>query len=251
MIKQPICSVVIPVYNGESYIEDCIRSVQLQTMRELEIIVVDDASTDGTPVLVANICQQDNRVRLIRNEYNQGVAEARNQGVGQAQADWVAFLDCDDAWLPEKLEKQFTFQQNSDARMLYTGATCMDSAGRDIGRSFRPPVRVSSEDLLIGNEIVCSTVLVEKALLAAHPMTQSCLHEDFICWLQILRDIGEAYGLPEALIRYRFAAHSKSRNKWKSAIMTWKSYAYLGIPFLRRCRYFVLYALHGIKRYFV
>ena len=250
-MERPVCSVVIPVYNGERYIGECLRSVLSQTCGELEVLVIDDGSTDGTRACVSAFCETDSRVRLIGNEQNLGVAETRNRGVRLARADWVAFLDCDDAWLPDKLKKQFSLQRSSGARLLYTGAACMDSEGRSLGRSFTPPERVSYQDLLCGNEIVCSTVLAEKALLAAHPMTQSQLHEDYICWLRILKEIGEACGLPEDLIRYRFAENSKSRNKWKSAQMTWQSYAYLGIPFPQRCLCFLRYAAHGLKRYFL
>lgn len=250
-MESPVCSVVIPAYNGERYIGECLRSVRAQTLKEIEVLVIDDGSTDGTRECVTAVCEADSRVRLICNEENLGVAETRNRGVRLARSEWIALLDCDDAWLPDKLEKQFALQRSSGARLLYTGAVCMDSEGRSLERSFTPPERVSYRELLCGNEIVCSTVLAEKALLAAHPMTQSQLHEDYICWLRILREIGEARGLPEALIRYRFADNSKSRNKWKSARMTWRSYGYLGVPFPKRCVYFLRYAAHGVRRYFL
>lgn len=250
-MQEPVCSVVIPVYNGEKYIEECLRSALSQTLREIEILVVDDASTDRTRELVSAFCREDERVRLLCNEGNRGVAETRNRGVREARAAWIAFLDSDDAWLPGKLEKQFALQKRSGARLLYTGAACMDSSGKSLERSFTPPERIDYRELLCGNEIVCSTVLAEKALLTAFPMTESRLHEDYICWLRILREIGEAFGLKEDLICYRFAVQSKSRNKWKSARMTWESYVYLGIPFLERCVCFLRYALHGLKRYFL
>ena len=250
-MDRPVCTVVIPVYNGERFIAECLRSVQAQTLRELEILVVDDASGDGTRDRVLALSREDSRIRLVCNEENLGVAETRNRGVRLAQAEWIAFLDSDDAWLPEKLERQFSLQRESGARLLYTGAACVDEEGRGLNRSFTPPARLSYRELLCGNEIVCSTVLAEKSLLLAHPMTQSQLHEDYICWLQILKEIGTACGLPEELIRYRFAADSKSRNKWSSARMTWRSYAYVGIPFARRCLLFLRYAAHGVRRYFL
>ena len=250
-MDHPLCSVVIPAYNGERYLAECLRSVLSQTLQDIEILVVDDASTDGTRACASAFCETDSRVRLICNEVNRGVAESRNRGVQSARADWVAFLDCDDVWLPDKLEKQFALQRRTGARLLYTGAACIDGEGKRLERSFTPPAQIRYRDLLCGNEIVCSTVLAEKSLLVSHPMTQSRLHEDYICWLQILKEIGQAGGLPEDLILYRFAEHSKSRNKWKSARMTWESYGYLGILFPRRCLYFLRYAAHGVKRYFL
>ena len=249
--RKPACSVVIPAYNCEGYIEGCLRSVQAQTIPDVEIIVIDDGSTDCTAERVQAMAAQDERITLLVNEKNRGVAETRNRGVRMAHADWVAFLDSDDCWLPDKLEKQFALQEKTGAEFLYTGAVCMSSAGKLLSRRFTPPRTRTYRELLRGNEIVCSTVLTKRELLLEHPMAHSDLHEDYICWLRILADGITAHGLPEPLICYRLAENSKSRNKLKSAKMTWQSYAYLGIPFCKRCGCFWGYAVHSVRRYFL
>ena len=249
--RKPLCSIVIPAYNCEDTIEEALRSAMDQTLGEIEILVVDDASTDETGERVRHLAAKDSRIRLLHNEENRGVAESRNRGVDAARADWVAFLDGDDAWLPQKLEKQFRLQRETGAAFLYTGAICMNSRGETLERRFIPPERIDYRQLLRGNEIVCSSALARRELLLAHPMARSELHEDYSCWLQILAEGVTACGLPEPLLRYRLAAKSKSRNKLKSAHMTWQCYAYLGIPWLKRCGCFAGYVIHGLRRYFL
>ena len=248
---KPLVSVVIPAYNCETFVEASVRSAMAQSVRDIEILVVDDGSTDGTAAVVEALCREDERVNLIRPGENRGVAEARNLGVRSARADWVAFLDSDDLWLPEKLEKQLSLRDASGASLLYTGASCIDHDGAPLARRFTPPEKLEYRTLLRGNEIVCSTVLARRELLLTHPMVHSELHEDYICWLQILRSIDGARGLSEGLILYRMTDKSKSRDKKKSARMTWDTYAYLGIPFARRCLCFLGYVIHGIRRYYL
>ena len=146
---------------------------------------------------------------------------------------------------------QFKLQRETGAEFLYTGAVCMDSGGETLARRFTPPESLSYRQLLRGNEIVCSSVLLRRELLLAHPMAHSELHEDYICWLRILEEGLTARGLPEPLLRYRLAEKSKSRNKLRSAGTTWRSYACLGIPFLERCVCFAGYVIHSVKRYFL
>ena len=249
--RKPLCSVVIPAYNCEAYIEQSVRSALAQTLGEIEILAVEDGSADKTGEKLRRLAAEDGRIRLLRNGENRGVAESRNRGVAEARADWVAFLDGDDAWLPEKLEKQFKLQRETGAEFLYTGAVCMDSGGETLARRFTPPESLSYRQLLRGNEIVCSSVLLRRELLLAHPVAHSELHEDYICWLRILEGGLTARGLPEPLLRYRLAEKSKSRNKLRSAGTTWRSYACLGIPFLERCVCFAGYVIHSVKRYFL
>ena len=178
---KPLVSVVIPAYNCETFVEASVRSAMAQSVRDIEILVVDDGSTDGTAAVVEALCREDERVNLIRPGENRGVAEARNLGVRSARADWVAFLDSDDLWMPEKLEKQLSLRDASGASLLYTGASCIDHDGAPLARRFTPPEKLDYRTLLRGNEIVCSTVLARRELLLTHPMVHSELHEDYIC----------------------------------------------------------------------
>lgn len=244
-----LCSVVIPAYNCERYLETAVRSACSQTVREIEILIVDDCSQDGTAAIADRLSREDARIRCVALPRNTGVSAARNLGVQQAEGAWIAFLDSDDAWTADKLERQFSLQRETGAELLYTGARCLLDDGTPTDRLFHVPVRVSYDALLRGNDIVCSSVLVKGDWLLRFPMERSDLHEDYICWLRLLQNGCRAAGLDEPLVLYRLAAGSKSRNKWNAAGMTWRVYRHLGIPLCKRVRLFAAYAWHGVKRY--
>lgn len=251
MKRQALCSVIVPAYRSEKYIAACIASVQAQTFRDLEIVVVDDASEDYTGQIVQQMAKEDERIRYLRQEANRGVAAARNRGVEEAAGEWIALLDSDDAWLPEKLEKQLVLQQQSGAELIYTGAQCMDCDGRMQERYFRVPKQTDYKALLKGNDIVCSSVLVKKTWLKRYPMEHGEIHEDYLSWLRMLQTGCKAAGTDEALVYYRLTEGSRSRNKWKAAKMTWATYERMQIKGVRRTLCFFAYALHGLRRYFM
>ena len=244
------CSVIIPAYKCEGYIADCLASVQQQTIADIEILVIDDCSPDNMAEIVKRYAKNDSRIRYIKQDENRGVAAARNRGVSEAQGEWIAFLDSDDAWEADKLEKQLGVQENTGAELIYTAARCMSSAGDFTGRFFRVPEKIEYADLLRGNDIVCSSVLARRERLLKYPMERSDLHEDYLCWLRLLNDGCKAAGTDEPLVRYRLTEGSKSRNKGKAAKMTWETLKVMGVPFVKRCICFVGYALHGVRRYF-
>lgn len=249
MTEEPRCSVVIPTYGHEAYIADCLRSVQAQTVEDIEILVIDDCSPDGTAAVVSEIAAGDPRVRYIAQERNLGVAAARNRGVSEARSNWVAFLDSDDVWLPGKLERQFEMAAETGAELLYTAACCMDDKGMLLQRRFDVPANVTYESLLCGNDIICSSVLVKREWLLRYPMERDDLHEDYICWLSLLKDGCAAAGVQDWLVLYRLTQGSKTQDKMKAARMTWRSLRYAGVPFLKRCRCFSSYIAHGVRRY--
>ena len=246
---KPLCSVVIPAYNSEVFLPGCIRSVQEQTFQDFEILIVDDGSTDGTQQCVQRLQDGDARIRCLRQPQNMGVAEARNRGVREAQGEWVAFLDSDDLWTPEKLARQLALADESGAQLLYTGAQCIGHDGTPLDRMFTVPQQVTFDSMLHGNDIVCSSVLVRRSLLLQNPMERSDLHEDYITWMRILKTVGRGVGISEPLVLYRFTVGSKSRGKLRSAVTTWKTLGYLKIPLFKRLVGFCGYIVHGLRRY--
>lgn len=247
----PRVSVVIPAYLSEATLESCVRSALTQTIRDIEIIVVDDASNDGTPDILNQLRREDARLRIITQQQNSGVAAARNRGVREALAPWIAFLDSDDAWEADKLARQLKLAEQTGAQLVFAAAACIDADGTPTGRVFRVPETVTERSLLFGNDLICSSVLIQRDLLLRHPMERSDLHEDYVCWLHILKDGIKAVGITEPLVRYRVQKTSKSGDKRKSAAMMWRTYRYLGFGFFRRIRYFLGYCLHGVKRYWL
>lgn len=247
----PRISIIIPAYRCEKTVEDSVRSALSQTVQDVEVIVADDASNDGTPAILSRLQAEDARVRVITLPENKGVANARNCAVAAARADWIAFLDSDDIWEADKLECQMKTAEETDAALVYTAAACIDENGQKTGKVFSVPPTITANKLLRSTDLVTSTVLVRKVLYLAHPMERSDLHEDLICWYRILHDGAKAVGINEPLLRYRITTGSKSGNKWRSAVMAWKSYRYLKLGFFKESFSFLGYCLHGIRRYWL
>ena len=244
-----LVSIVMPSYNTEAYISDSINSILAQTHTDWELIIVDDCSTDHTEEIVAGFC--DPRIRFIKNETNSGAAISRNRALREAKGKWVAFLDSDDIWLPEKLERQLSLAEETGALFLYTGAACINEHSQKTGREFSVPRVVTYRSLLYSTDIICSTVVMRKEFFLRHPMERSDLHEDYICWLSILREGLTAYGIAEPLILYRITESSKSGNKLKSAAMMWRTYQHIGLNPLHAAWCFINYGIHGVLRYWL
>lgn len=244
-----LVSVIMPAYNAEKYIRQAIDSVRSQTYQEWELIVVDDASQDSTYAIVKEYCQKDIRIKLIQNPQNQGVSYTRKNGVEAAEGEWVAFLDSDDAWKPEKLQKQVELQKQYNAKLVFTGSAFMDSKGKQMDWILHVPQEIGYRQLLKQNLISNSSVLVDKISYQNYAVVANDIHEDFACWLQFLRDGNTAYGIDEPLLVYRLSALSKSGNKLKAALMNWKTYRAIGLNHIVAAYYMACYVLKSFLKY--
>lgn len=243
-----LVSVVMPVYNGEKFIGEAIQSVLVQKV-PLELIIIDDNSKDGTKEQVQRFCK-DQRVIFIRNEKNLGVAASRNKGVELARGKYIAFLDADDYWTKDKLEKQTMLMEEKGCVLSSTGRELMDENGNLTGRVIGIKEEVSYKDLLKGNVLNTSGVMVLTSVARRYPMVQDHLHEDYIMWLSILKDYGKALGINAPMLKYRVMKGTKSANKLKSAKMTFGVYRYMGLNVCQAFYYFCFYAIHGILKYY-
>ena len=180
-------SVIIPAYNAGDFLSTAVQSVLNQSHRNLELLIIDDASTDATGQLAQAFAAQDARVRYHRNPSNTGVARSRNLGVSLARFDWIAFLDSDDRWQPDKLALQAAYLQRHAVDLVYTGYDLMDAAGRPIGFRFHVPETLTYPQLLRQNLISCSGILLKKRWCQKFPMDADVFHEDFLNWLSMLR----------------------------------------------------------------
>ena len=200
-------SVIIPCYNAEGTIGRCINSVLSQSFESFEILVVDDASSDGTLSRVESY--DDPRLRILELESNSGSpAGPRNVGLREARGSFVAFLDSDDFWNPEKLLKQIEFMKESNCRFSCTDYIVRDEAGNEYGREARAEARLN--DLLALNTVGCSTVMIARDLISGFEF-EDRPHEDFDMWLRILKQGNIVYGLNEALTTYSKRKTSRSR----------------------------------------
>jgi teichuronic acid biosynthesis glycosyltransferase TuaG len=215
----PDVSVVMPAYNASAYIDDAMASVLGQSHASLELIVIDDASSDATRDHVLRAAEADRRVRLIALPRNMGApAGPRNIGIREARGRWVALLDADDLWHPRKLEWQLralarTGARFCSSRMVYfteTATAALSDAGADRLEW------ISFLQQLLKLRTPLSSVLAERALFLAHPFDESPSYkarEDLDCWLHIHEDIGRSVKIKAPLMGYRVVAGQISGNK--------------------------------------
>ena len=249
MIK-PLISIIMPAYNSERYIRESLGSVMHQTYKNWELIVVDDGSKDKTSEIVEEAQKNDSRIKLYKNERNLGVSMTRNRAISLASGKWIAFLDSDDCWKNNKLEKQMFCVEKNNAEFVYTGTSFIDEKSGRYRWKMKVPPSISYRKLLRQNIISCSSVLIKKNILIKHKMTRDDIHEDFALWLNILKyDLACAYGVQEPLLIYRISGKSKSGNKLKSIIMTYKTYLEAGLNNIQAAYYICFNIVNNLKKY--
>lgn len=244
-----LVSIIMAAYNAEKTIEQAINSVLSQTYTNFELLVVNDCSKDRTVELVKSFAATDQRVRLISNVKNSGVSYTRKHGLEEANGSWIAILDSDDAWAPDKLEKQIELQKKMNADLLFTGSAFMDSDGQPIDWYLQAPTEVTYRQLLKQNVLSNSSALVRKELYAKYYAVGDGMHEDFAIWLSILKEGRKAYGVDEPLLIYRIAKSSKSGNKVKAAKMNWNTYRYVGLNVVEAAYYEAWYMFKNVMKY--
>ena len=220
-------SIIVPVYNAAVYIEETIRTVVFQTYTDWELILVDDCSKDNSAELIRQCMAHypDRKIRLVSQEKNAGAAAARNRGVDEAEGRYIAFLDADDLWHEEKLDKEFQYMQKHNAGFVFTAYEFGDEKAVPTGKMVRVPKTLEYKKALSRTIIFTSTVLfdteiVDKSLIHM-PLIAS---EDTATWWQILRTGITAYGLDQPLAIYRRPAQSLSSNKKKAVERIWNLY---------------------------
>jgi teichuronic acid biosynthesis glycosyltransferase TuaG len=222
-MEQGLVSIITPMYNAQRYIADTIRSVQRQTYPDWEMIIMDDLSTDQSAAIVQDMALKDSRIHYFREEEKAFVAKTRNDAMAKANGRYLAFLDSDDLWEPEKLQKQMELMQQTDAAFVYGGCDVIDETGNPLGKIRHVPEHITYEKLLWGNVIPCLTVLLDQEKIGDFTMPQIG-HEDYATWLSILRKAGDAYGMDEVLGHYRVNRNSVSGRKMRTIKWTWNIY---------------------------
>lgn len=244
-----LVSIIMAAYQAEQTITQAIDSVLKQTYGNFELLVVDDASQDGTAELAGDAAKRDSRVRLITNERNSGVSYTRRHGLMEARGEWIAILDSDDAWAPTKLERQIALQKKTGAELLFTGSAFMNTKGEPIDYYLPASAEVTYRELLKQNILSNSSALVRRELYETYYAAGDNMHEDFATWLRILQSGRKAYGVDEPLLIYRIDSASKSGNKAKAALMNWNTYRYIGLNLFQALFYETCYMVRGLMKY--
>ena len=236
-------SVIIPVHNSEKYILKCINSVINQTYKNLEIILIDDKSTDNSVELIKKI--GDKRIKLITLKKNSGAAIARNKGIEKSSGDYICFLDSDDYWKPKKIEKQLKFIK--DKAFIYSEYLYLRN---NKTHTAHVPKSLTYNQLLKNSAIFTSTVMLNMKYLEKEDiyMPNIRMGQDYGAWYKILKKINVAYGMQEVLSVYRVGNKSLSSNKFKAIKRTWNLYKYENLPLIKRIYCFICYAYNAIKR---
>lgn len=253
-MSEELISVVIPVYNASKYITDTILSVKSQTYTNWELVLVDDGSTDQSLSIMRHMAEEMNRekerVRIFELGGNQKAARARNRGVLEAKGDYVAFLDADDLWDPEKLNKQIRMMQEKDCAFSFTGYEFADEDGIGVQKIVHVPEKINYKRAVRNTTIFTSTVMFDLRKLTKKDIEMPLVaSEDTATWWKVLKKIPYAYGLDEDLTLYRRGGATLSSNKVEAVKRTWNLYRnveHFGLIKSAWC--FVCYLIHAIIR---
>ncbi|MFI1676405.1 glycosyltransferase family 2 protein [Streptomyces sp. NPDC020607] len=228
----PLVSVVMPVHNSVVTLGAAVRSVLTQTHSDLELLATDDQSSDGSMDLLRDFARQDERVLPQRAAERGGAGRARNLAIERARGDYVAFLDSDDMWLPEKAERQIAFAQAGSAPLTFTSYFKMDADHKGESTDFTPNGRVvrarehvDYRAMLVRDHIGALTAMYDRNVLGTRLMPEMRKRQDYALWLSIMRDGADARGLTEPLAVYRaHQADSLSSNKLSLVPYNWDLY---------------------------
>lgn len=251
MESQPLVSVIMPCYNMEKYISEAILSVHQQTYPHWELLIVDDASTDGTEAVIESHRQQDERIHFTKKYNHSGIADSRNMCIKMAQGQYLAFLDADDVWQPKKLERQLAFMTEKKVGFSYSSYNCIDEKGQLLNKIIKAAGDMDYEAYLHNTIIGCSTVMVDRNIVGNVVVPDFRTSEDTATWLDILKKGFVAYAIEQPLTCYRIRSHSASSNKLKASADLWKVYRQNErLPFFKAFGCFVSYVYHAIKKRF-
>lgn len=241
-------TIVTPVYNSSDFIIETIESVQSQTFSDWEMILVDDCSSDDSVNIIKSYSQNDSRITLIKLEKNAGAAVARNRAIENAKGRFIAFLDSDDLWKPNKLEAQINFMQENRFSITFSKYDVMDEQG-NLMNSIGVPSKVNYSDLLKTNYIGCLTVIYDTSFFGKVYMPLIRRRQDYALWLLLLKKVDYAYGLNISLAKYRLRKGSISSNKAVASMFTWRVYREVEkLSLIKSVYYFIHYFMQAILR---
>jgi len=213
-------SVIMPNYNCEKFVEETVRSVMNQTYDNWELLIVDDCSTDNSVEVLEKLCEEDVRVKLFVNEKNSGAAASRNRAMREASGRWIAFLDSDDLWLPEKLEKQLQFMTGNGYKFSYTAYEHIDESSAQMHIKVVGPKKLTKRKMFRYCYPGCLTVMYDGSETGVVQIPDEIANgeNDYAVWLKVVKYF-PCYYLDEILSRYRVRGNSLSHKSKKTKLM--------------------------------
>lgn len=219
-------SVIMPSFNSERFIEESIRSIQNQTYSNWELIITDDCSTDNTINLIEQLQEKDERIRLYKLSKNKGAGCSRNNSIKMSKGRYIAFCDSDDLWLNNKLEMQVNFMKEHDLSFSYSSYNVINEIGEIIDQRICPD-ELNFTKTLLQNEIGCLTVIYDRKKIGLKFMKSIRKRQDYLLWLEILKEIRHTRGIKSPLANYRIRQDSISRDKIGLIKYNYQVYRYL------------------------
>ncbi|MBN1624453.1 MAG: glycosyltransferase family 2 protein [Clostridia bacterium] len=219
-----LVSVIMPAYYSEGTISAAIESVIMQTYTNWELLVYDDCSGDRTLDIAENYSVNDSRIMVVKGNLNTGVASARNKALEKAKGRYISFLDSDDRWKIDKLEKQMEFIKQSGCAMTYSSYELMESNGNTTGKVIECLYKEADYRSLLKNNYIGTLTVVIDRFHISDICFSSSRHEDYLLWLEFVKKGYKLLGMDESLAYYRVSPKSLSGNKVKAAIWRWRVY---------------------------
>ena len=243
-------TVITPCYNAEKFIADCINSVLTQTYQNWELLLIDDCSTDKTLSIIQAFSKEDERIKIYKTEFpSGGPSHPRNIGLRHAQGDFIAFLDADDLWLPNKLEEQINFAIKNNFSFIYSDYEKVSISGERNNRILRMKSQVTYADILHCCEIPCLTVFIKKSLIQKK-IFREIGKEDYVLWLQILKSGYVAHNTQRVHALYRVNSISRSSNKFQMIYQQWVVLRdFEKIPLVKASYFLLSYTIKGLIKY--
>lgn len=244
-----LVSIVTPVYNSEKFISETIESIQSQTYRNWELLLIDDCSKDNSYEIIKNYMKNDDRIKYIKLEKNSGAAVSRNTGIKNAKGRFIAFIDSDDLWEAKKLEIQVKYMLENKLGFSFTSYRYIKEDGTRTNKIAKAPNKINYNGLLKNTIIGCSTVLIDRNIIGDFTMPLVRRGQDTATWLQLLKKEKYAYGISEALVNYRLVGNSISSNKITALKRTWNTYRNVEkLGLLKSSYVFCFYVFNAIKK---
>lgn len=247
-IEKEKVSIIVPMYNAEKFIGKTIESVLAQTYQNWEMLIMNDVSTDNSLAIVSVYAKKDERIKIVNTEKNVGVVKGRNFLIDLASGKYIAFLDADDYWHNEKLKKQIKFMKEKNASISCTEYTRVKENEEKINDVIIKE-EISYNDMLRNNYLGCLTVMYDAEKIGKRYFKELEKNEDYVLWLEIVKDVNTIYGLKENLAYYRVLDNSRSSNKVKTAKVRWDIYRKIEkLSLLKSIYYFLHYAIRAVLK---
>lgn len=225
-MSSDLISIIVPVYNAEKFILDTIKNVQSQSYKNWELLLIDDVSSDRSQELIMKCAKDDKRIKYFKQEKNSGPALARNRGIDFASGNYICFIDADDLWDKDKLEKQILFMKKNKCAFSYhsyefADENCIPSGKKVIAKDILKYKQALKNNIISTITVMFDISIINKELIK---MPNLKYVEDTATWWKIMRNGFNAYGIPNVYAYYRRTHNTNSSNKFKTQKYLWNLY---------------------------